>query len=90
MTEELQQQLNAWPDTGDKDVESSFDEFWKEIVCLPDGTPDLGQIKRELHDFLLMITEVPKVYNWITGGRISKPLTTSDVVIVDMKIDFGN
>lgn len=38
------------------------------------------QVKKELHDFTIMIQEVPKVYSHVTGGMVSKPLTYASAV----------
>ncbi|MFG1857558.1 hypothetical protein ACGFJT_37390 [Actinomadura geliboluensis] len=62
----------------------THDDFWKQIVERPDGTLDLDQVKRELHDYHQLLQKIPKVYDEITGGRISKPNTgykTGDRVI---------
>jgi len=56
-------------------------EFWKPIVCNEDGSMNTEQVKKELHDFLFMIQNVPVVYDHITGGIISKPLTDPKAVI---------
>jgi hypothetical protein len=56
-------------------------EFWSPIVC-PDGTWDIEQVKRELHDYHLLLAEVPKVYRELTQSRISKPNTLAHAVIL--------
>lgn len=56
-------------------------EFWKKIVLHPNGELHELQIRRELHDFYLVMQRVPKVYDHITGGAISKILTDPHVVI---------
>lgn len=61
-------------------TEDVFDKFWKPIILNPDGTLNLEQIKKELHDFYTMLKNVPVVYDHVTGGRISKPLTPAEVV----------
>lgn len=48
-------------------------EFWDEIVRNTDGTLNEDAVYAELHDFLHMIHEVPKVYSEITCGQLSKP-----------------
>jgi hypothetical protein len=55
--------------------QDAFDRFWKPIVCDPQGffTPDA--VKAELHDYLMLLEYVPKVYSEVTGGRICKPYT---------------
>lgn len=64
-----------------EDYEQVFDEFWREIVCNEDGTLNVDQVKRELHDFHTLIENVPKVYDHVSGGRISKPNTLAFEVI---------
>ena len=52
-----------------------FKDFWTEIVCNPDGTLNMDAVQRELADYYFMLQEVPKVYDHVTGGAISKPNT---------------
>lgn len=61
-------------------TEECWEQFWKEIV-FPGGKLDLEQIKKELHDFHTLIDNVSLVYDHITCGRISKPLTDPKIVI---------
>lgn len=63
----------------DEEVEQVYGTFWKEIVE-SNGELDLAQVKKELHDFHIMIEEVPKVYMHVTGSQVSKHLTDSEVV----------
>lgn len=65
----------------ESDVQQTYDEFWRDIVERPDGSLDVDQVKRELHDYRQLLREVPKVYMHVTGGKISKPNTRSEVVI---------
>jgi hypothetical protein len=58
-----------------------WDKFWKRICANPDGSINLIQIKKELFDFYILLVNSSKVYDSITGGRISKPLTDPDAVI---------
>ena len=62
------------------DVEKEW-EFWKTIICNDDGTINIDQLKLELHDYSLMLGEVPKVYIAVTGGMLSKPHYYADSVI---------
>lgn len=64
------------------EVETVWADFWAPIVA-PDGVLNLEQVKAELHDYYTLICEVPKVYDHITGGRISKPNTLASVVIAE-------
>jgi hypothetical protein len=63
------------------EVERVWREFWLPIVGRSDGSIDMDQVKRELHDAHIFITEGPKVYMHVTGGRISKTNTSADAVI---------
>ena len=66
-----------------EDYEKTFKEFWQEILCLPDGSLNLDQVKRELHDYHTLLDNVPKVYSHVTGGLISKPNTVAEAVIAE-------
>jgi hypothetical protein len=57
------------------DYQKIFKDFWAEIVCNPDGTLNMDAVQRELADYYFMLQEVPKVYDYVTGGMISKPNT---------------
>lgn len=63
-----------------EEYEEIFDDFWADIIC-PDGEWNLDQVKRELHDYRILLKDVPRVYYAITEGRISKPNTNPDAVI---------
>lgn len=52
----------------------------KELVYT-DGKLDEEKVFKEMHDFLFMIEEVPKVYNAVTWGKLSKPNYYASVVI---------
>jgi hypothetical protein len=67
-------------DHAEPEVDRVFAEFWADIVC-PDGEWDLAQVKRELHDYHIALSEVPKVYCHVTGGRMSKPHYYAEDVI---------
>lgn len=56
----------------DNQVQERYDKFWKNIVCNPDGTINIEQVKKELSDFYFVMNEVPKVYMHITNGLLSK------------------
>jgi hypothetical protein len=65
----------------DKEVEQCYQEFWKDIIEKPDGTIDVEQVKKELYDFRVMMREVRKVYDDVTGGKFSKPNTAAEHII---------
>ena len=64
----------------EKTVEENYQEFWKEIIE-KDGIIDIEQIKKELYDFSTIIRNISIVYDHVTGGAISKPLTLPEIVI---------
>ena len=68
-----------------KDYEKTYDDFWKGIVENEDGSLNLDQIKRELHDFQFLLENTSKVFDGLTGGRISKPNTLASVVISEVE-----
>jgi hypothetical protein len=63
------------------DYTETYDEFWREIVENNDRALNRDQIMRELHDYRVLLEEVPKVYDEVTGGRLSKPNTAACHVI---------
>ena len=65
------------------DYEQTYEDFWKAIVENPDGNLNLDKLKRELHDFKTLVRNVSLVYDHVTGGRISKPMTDPGVVIAE-------
>ena len=54
-----------------KSVEEEYELFWKGIVA-PNGELDLELVKLELYDFSFLLEELPKIYEHITGGKMSK------------------
>lgn len=64
----------------DREMQAVFDEFWRPLV-MPEGKWDMAQVVRELYDYKLLLDEVPKVYDHVTWGRISKPNTLASEVI---------
>lgn len=63
------------------DYEQEYADFWRRIVENPDGTLNADQVKRELHDYSMLIRQVPEAYDGVTNGRISKPNTMPGPVI---------
>ena len=55
-------------------------KFWEPIIY-KNGKLDEKQVLRELADFYIMMNEVPKVYDAVTGGLLSKPLYPAETVI---------
>ena len=64
----------------EQQIEQVYQDFWKPLIE-KDGVLDIAQMKRELFDFWQVMQSVPKVYDHVTGGKVSKILTDPDVVI---------
>ena len=62
-------------------VEEEWNNFWKGIVCNPDGSINIEQVKKELADFSFVLSQVPKVYCHITGSLLSKVMYQAETVI---------
>lgn len=69
------------PHIRQEDINAEWENFWKGIVCHPDGTINIDQLKKELHDFSYVMAQVPKVYCHITGDKLSKIMYPAETVI---------
>lgn len=71
-----------------------YDSFWKKLVET-DGELDLNKVANELSDYKVLLTQVPKVYMHVTGGKLSKPNYPAAAVIecaedaVAMRVEFA-
>ena len=63
------------------ETERVWAEHWIPIVTNPDGSLNLDQIKRELHDAQMYYDHCTRIYDHVTNGRVSKPNTLPSVVI---------
>lgn len=72
------------------DVEQVYQDFWKEIICDKDGNINIEKVKNELHDYYIMLEEVPKVYSEITDGLLSKPLYDAEIVLGVFRDRYAN
>ena len=70
------------------DVEKEW-EFWQTIICNEDGTINIDQLKLELHDYSLMVEEVPNVYIEVTDGWLSNRHYYGDGVIEAFRERYG-
>jgi len=50
-----------------ENYEKTWFDFWREFCTLEDGTINLDQIQKELHDYKFLIDNVPIVYSHICG-----------------------
>lgn len=62
-----------------EDYVKTYKEFWEELLT-EDGVLNMDQVMRELHDYRLLLDSVPNVYDYVTGGNISKPFTEPSIV----------
>ncbi len=77
-----------------KNYEQVYNDFWKGIVEDENGNVNMDQVKRELYDFHVLIGNIPIIFDHVTGGGCSKPMTKPEVVIalhddyMKQQIDF--
>lgn len=72
------------------EVEKDFQEFWASIVTVPEtGELDPLKVKTELYDYHTVLREVPKVYDELTGGRLSKATYPAATVIQAVRETFA-
>lgn len=64
-----------------EDYVKKYHKFWKDIIENEDETINKDQIMRELYDYSYFLENIPKLYDNITGGYISKPMTNIKYVI---------
>ena len=62
-----------------KTSDGVWNEFWKDMIMEEGGNP-FDNMKRELRDYHMLLDRVPEVYNYATGGHVSKPHTDAEVV----------
>lgn len=60
-----------------------FDEFWRPIVCNQDGTINQDKLNAELWDYYTFMGTAAKVYDGITGGRVSKINTLPEAILAE-------
>jgi hypothetical protein len=63
------------------EVEKIWQDFWLLLVTDPDGCLNIRKLKEELADYHFVMQQVRKVYDHITGGKLSKPTYFAEVVI---------
>lgn len=64
------------------DYEITYDSDWKQIIE-EGGVFNVDQIKRELHDFSFLMEQASKVYDHVTGGKLSKTTYTAQTVTTE-------
>ena len=66
-----------------EDYQVVYENFWKEIVEDENGIVNMDQVARELADFRVMIDNVPRIYEEISG--LSKPLTDPKYILAALE-----
>lgn len=68
----------------DEERKARIQNVWEQVwvpILYPQGKFDVEQLKLELYDYTLMMSEVGKAYSHLTGGVVSNPTTFAfDVV----------
>ena len=64
-----------------KDYKEIYEDFWKDIVEDENGELNKEQVMKELADFHFLIKNIPKIYDHVTGGNCSNPMTLPEVVM---------
>jgi hypothetical protein len=72
MTEQTRPELEA-------EINSDLDENWLPLLKT-DGQWDEQKIRNELHDLVFIYHQVAEVYEYITRGKLSKPMYYADVI----------
>lgn len=60
-------------------VEACYREVWANVVEV-DGVIDIDRVKAELHDYHMLLRDIPLIFDHVTGGRATKPNTTPAVI----------
>jgi hypothetical protein len=66
----------------DRAVDLVWEGFWWPLMC-PDGVLNAERVKAELYDYHVLMDNASRVYDHVTGGRISKTSTTAGAVIAE-------
>jgi hypothetical protein len=72
MSEQTRPELEA-------EINSDLDENWLPLLKT-DGQWDEQKIRNELHDLVFIYHQVAEVYEYITRGKLSKPMYYADVI----------
>lgn len=71
-----------YPRMPEEESDAIGEQWMKDIgVIREDGTFDEAQARKELHDYSFLLSQVPAVYEHVTGGLLSKPNYFSAAVI---------
>ena len=65
----------------DRAVIDNYESVWKEIIENPDGSLKKEQVMKELHDFSVLIGNLSKIYTYMTGSIVSKPMVDAHIII---------
>lgn len=65
----------------DQSIFDNYELTWKEILEKPDGSIDKEQLMKELYDFSKLISNLSKIYCYISGNRASYPTIHPETVL---------
>ncbi|PFR93501.1 hypothetical protein [Priestia megaterium] len=71
-----------------KSCQEIYTEKWKHIVENEDGSLNRNQVMRELSDYSFLLSQIPSVYEEVSGHSISKPMTYGFEVIRKFRENF--
>lgn len=77
-TSDSHRHLNTYEPATGTEVEECWQDFWLPILG---SSPSLETIKAELHDYHMLLADLPELYETITGSAISKPHTVKSAVL---------
>jgi hypothetical protein len=63
-----------------RNYQEDYETFWKEIIQNKDGSLNIDQIKKELSDYSLLITNLSDLYCLATGDKVSYTTTLAQEV----------
>lgn len=70
------------------DEQMTWDD-WKSLIYT-DGKLDEEKVKNELMDYGFLLEQVPKVYDAVTGGKLSKTNYHAQTIIAGYKEQFDD
>lgn len=65
----------------DRNPQEDWDNIWARLVCNSDGSLNKKAVMNELSDFSMLIDNLSKIYDEMSGGTASKPNIDAEVII---------
>lgn len=67
--------------SSDRNPEEDWEFFWKDLCVDSAGEINLDQVKKELSDYMLLMSQVTSLHLSLTNNIISKPFTRPEDVL---------